>query len=138
MDIAALKAELAAGHPGGVSGTPVPAAYSTDAETAAAQLNAVNRQRPRATMTGSEVFNAIALPEWDGLDVVEQRQIWDVVHMHAINPYGREADIFRGVFTDAESPTIAALQAARQEPVSRATEIDLGHVRPGNVTEARK
>ncbi|HEX9696329.1 MAG TPA: hypothetical protein VGB64_08445, partial [Actinomycetota bacterium] len=53
-----------------------------------------------------------------------------------VNPAGREAEVFVQVF-GAGSQTIAALAAARQETVSRATEIGLEAVLPGDIAKTR-
>ena len=51
-----------------------------------------------------------------------------------LNPFGIEATIFNNVF--GASNTITALQAARIEQISRATELSLGHVKVGHVEMA--
>ena len=129
MDITALKEELASVHPG-------TGAYDADDAVAAAQLNAVNRTRPKSTMTGSEVLNQVVLSEWVNLSDAEKALAWDVVHLGELNPFGMEAHLLITVF-GAGSETIAALAAARQETVSRAVEVGLGRVRVGHVQEAR-
>ena len=60
MDYQALKAELDAGHPD-------TGAYSVDAATAAAELNAVDRTLPRSSMNGDEIFAATDNAEFVGL-----------------------------------------------------------------------
>lgn len=130
MDIAALKVELVAGHP-------VTGAYDADDAVAAGQLHAVNCERDRTSMTGSEVLNAVDDDEWMALSDADKRTVWDIVHLAMVNPHGVEARLMLSVFDAAESPTIAALLVARKESVSRATEIGLGHVGVGNVAEAR-
>ncbi len=129
MDIAALAAEIASGHPG-------TGAYDADDETAAAQLNAVNRTMNKATMTGSEVFNSVNAGQWSGLTDADKQIVWDIVHLGTINPFGVEQTMMVGVF-GAGSATITALAAARVTSVSRAVEIDLGLVKIGHVSQAR-
>ena len=129
MDIAALKAELIAGHPD-------TGPYDADAVIATGQLNAVNRTRPKTSMTGSEVLNAVDAAEWGDLDAAGKQTVWDVVHLGEVNPFGVEATLLIAVF-GAGSATIVALAAARQQAISRAVEIGLGHVRVGDVERAR-
>ena len=129
MDIAALKAELIAGHPDA-------GPYDADAAVAAGQLNAVNRTRPRASMTGSEVINAVDPAEFAALEAGPKQMVWDIVHLGTVNPWGIEATLMISIF-GAGSATIVALAAARQQAISRAVEIGLGHVRVGDVERAR-
>ncbi len=129
MDIAALSAELAAGHPD--TGT-----YDADDAIAAGQLNAVNRTTNKASMSGSEVFNAINLTEWNALLGDDQQLVWDVVHLGTVNPFGVEQTLMVGVFGGG-SATITALKAARVNNVSRATELGFGAIRSGDVQRAR-
>ena len=69
MDIAALKAELAAGHPD-------TGAYTTgNPETAAAELNAVNRTKNKSSLTGDEMFDATVIADWSAL-TDHQQQLW--------------------------------------------------------------
>lgn len=129
MDIAVLKAELLGSHPG-------TGPYSADAEVAAGQLNTVNRFLNKTEMTATEVFNAIDETELNSLTSSNEQRIWNILSMGVLNPFGLEATIFISVFGDP-SATITALKAARKISVSRAMEIGIGFVRPGNVTEAR-
>ena len=109
-------------------------AAMSDAE-AAVSLNALNRSRDRTSMTASEVLNAVEISEWNALTDVQRQQIWDVLHIGEINPFGVEATIFQNVF--GVSTTITSLQDARVEQISRATELGLGVVKVGHVEEAR-
>ena len=129
MDIAALKAELLAGHP-------VTGAYDADDALAAGQLNVVDRTLPRDSLTGSEVLNAVNAGEWAALDAAAQQTVWDIVHLGDVNPFGVEAALISDVF-GAGSNTITALAAARQRGVSRAVELGLGVIREGDVQVAR-
>ena len=129
MDIFALADELTSGHPG-------TGPYDPDDAVAAAQFNVVNRTINRTSMTGSEVLNAVNADEWAVLTPDEQRTVWDIVHLGNINPFGVEAALMIGVFGGGAT-TITALQAARQQAVSRAVELGLGRVRAGDVQKAR-
>lgn len=128
MDFTTLTAEL--------SGDPLGRGYSgmSDAEVMT-DINTANRSVNRASMTPSEVLNAIDIAEWDALTGDQQRQIWDVLHIGDINPFGVEATIFTSVF--GVSATTTALQAARTETVSRAAELGLGLIYPGHIQTAR-
>ena len=129
MDIAALASELTVDSlTRGYSGM-------SDAE-AAADLNTVYRQTNKSTMSGSEILNNVVAGEWAALTADEQQTVWDICHLGDVNPFGIEATLMIGVF-GAGSDTITALQVARKNDVSRAVELGLGWVRPGNVTEAR-
>lgn len=130
MDIATLKAELVAGHPD-------TGAYNVDDEIAAGQLNAVNRTTNRSSMTGSEILNEIVKADFNLLAADDQKRVWDIVHLGVVNPFGIEADMMVDIF-GGSSATIIALQAARKNNVSRAVELGLGRIGPGNVTEAKE
>ncbi len=124
-----LKSELLAGHPD-------TGAYSADDAIAANEINAVNRTQNKASMSGSEVANAIDIGEFNALSAGDEQLIWNVIHIGDIDPFGVEATIFTNVFGGG-SVTITALAADRKTPVSRAQELNLGRVGTGLVTEAR-
>jgi len=130
MNIAILKAELLAGHPS--TGN-----YNADPVLAAAEINLANIDRNRASMTGSEILNAVDAGEWGTRDATQKQTVWDVVHLGTINPFGVEATLITTAFSDAGGATIAALQAARKEKISQATALGLGNVRPGDIQKAR-
>ncbi len=107
----------------------------TDAQVAD-DINLVNRQRNRDTMSATEVLNAINKGEFNAFTAVDQVRVWDVLHFHELNPFGLEADLFVDIFGGG-SATIVALQAIRVEVITRAQELGLGSVREGTVTRAR-
>ncbi len=129
MDYAKLKAEL--------TDDSLTRGYSgmTDVQ-AAADLNTVYRERNKASMSGSEVINNVDPGEWNALTDAQREAVWNIVHLGTLNPFGIEATMLTAVF-GAESNTIAALAAARKESVSRAVELGLGTVAPGDVENAR-
>ena len=129
MSLAELKAELTAGHPD-------TGAYNVDDGIAATEINAVNRTRNKTSLTGSEVLNNVNAGEWNALTDVQKQEVWDIVHLGELNPFGVEATLLTGVFGGG-SVTITALAAARKEDVSRATELGLGNVGEGTVAQAR-
>lgn len=129
MDFAVLNNELTI--------DPLTRGYSemSDAE-AATDLNTVYRDVNKVTMTGSEVLNALDKTEFLALTDANKLKVWDVLHLGAINPFGREADIFVAVF-GAGSASILSLNAARKTTVSRAVELGLGFVKVGYIAQAR-
>lgn len=130
IDIDALKAELLGVHP-------VTGAYSADAVIAAAELNAENRTINKSAMTGSEVYNAVDPAEYTALTAIQQEEVWNILHLGTINPFGFEATRFTAIFGGG-SNTITSLAALRKINVSRAVEISLGGViKAGHVLEAR-
>ena len=129
MSLAELKAELTAGHPD-------TGAYNADDGIAATEINAVNRTRNKTSLTGSEVLNNVNAAEWTALTDVQKQEVWDIVHLGELNPFGVEATLLIAIFGGG-SVTITALAAARKEDVSRATELGLGTVREDTVTSAR-
>ena len=130
MNIAALKAELDAGHPD-------TGAYTTgNPETAAAELNAVNRTKNKSSLTGDEMFDATVIADWAGL-TDHQQQLWVAfTSKDSIDPFGVANVAFVTNLFGAGSDTLTALAALRKDDVSRAVELGLGEVKPGHVTEA--
>lgn len=95
------------------------------------------RSRNRTAMTPTEVYQNIDQTEWAALSAGDQQEIWDILHLgDPLDPFGREASRFSTIFGGG-SATITALQAARVESVSRATELGIGFVRAGNVQYVR-
>lgn len=129
MDIAALAAELATGHPD-------TGAYSADDATAAAELNAVNRGLPKNSLTGDELFTATVAADFAGLSDA-QRLLWVGWCNTDRDPFNAANVAFVTYIFGDGSDTLAALGALRDRPVSRAVELWLGLVRVGNVQEAR-
>jgi hypothetical protein len=129
MNLAALKAELLAGHPNEVP-------YDANAAIAAGQLNEPNRSQNKTSMTGSEILNAMDKDAFLALSDADKQKVWDVLHLGTVNPFGIEAEVFKVVF-GVPSDTITSLIAARVKPVSRAVEIGLGTPTAGDVQRAR-
>jgi hypothetical protein len=129
VDYAKLKDELV--------NDPESYGYSgmTPAEVVAS-LRVVNRTRPRASLTGSEVFNAVVKGEYNVLPEPDQGSVWDVLHLGTINPFGIEADLFADIF-GPQSQTITNLKAIRVEAISREVELGLGRVGVGTVEFVR-
>ena len=117
--------------PGAANSGPGP---MTDQE-AADDLNTEYRTRNRDTMTSTEVWQAIDIPELQALADGDRSLVMAVLQFDEINPFGNEATLFIALF-GAGSNTIIALNAARIEAVSRAIELGLGRVRTGDVARA--
>lgn len=90
----------------------------------------------KSLMSSSDVLNAIDKTQWDGLSDIDQRKIWDVLHMGDVNPFGIEAQIFIDVF-GAGSATILALQAARKITLTVAKSLGFDSVSDQMVFNAR-
>lgn len=100
----------------------------TDQE-AADDFNTAYRSRNRATMTASEVANAIDSTEFTALSAGDTQEIWNWLHLGELNPFGIEATRFIAIFGGG-SATITSLQADRVESISRAQELGLGFMTP--------
>lgn len=129
MNIAALKAELASGHP--LTGT-----YNSDDALAADELNAVNRTRDRTSMTGRQVAAKIVNSAYDALSAEKKIQILSLIASDDIDPFGFAANVVQDIFGSG-SATVLALIGARVESISRAVERKLGTIKHGHVQMAR-
>ena len=133
-DYAALNAELIAGHPDtGV--------YNVDNQIAADQLNVVNRERNRTSMSGLEVKRAFDLDvttraEWAALTDTKKSQILALVSRDDLDPFGVDKMLFQDIAATATA-TKAQLLVLRVESVSRAVEIGFGVVTSADVDAAR-
>ncbi len=108
------------------------------ADSAAASLNTVNRTRARASMSGDEVFQATVTAEWTSMSAAN-RTLWlSFCARDVINPAAAANIAFVQFVFGSGSATVTALNAARQEAVSRATELGIGRIEPGHVLEARR
>ncbi|NBT31821.1 MAG: hypothetical protein EBT13_07945 [Rhodobacteraceae bacterium] len=131
MDIAALAAELTAGHPS-------TGAYAADPQLAADQINAANQTRIKATISGSELFKATNKAEFAALPSAKQSAWRETCAI-------QEHDPAQGGITEAtvldifptQGATVAALAAARQETVSRAEVLGFGRVVAADIQRAR-
>ena len=128
--IARLKVELAAGHP-------VTGPYNADHELAADQINAVDRTRTKASMTGDELFGATVATEYAALTDHRQQQWLAFCARATIDPGGAANVAFvKHIFT-AAAVTVSALATLRTVAISRADELGLQRIRAGTVAEAR-
>ena len=110
------------------------------AEQAVADLNNPRRSRVKTSMSGDAVFQNTVAAEFAALTVNSGKQtMWLAFCGRAdINPAASANIAFVQFIFGAGSATVAALNAARNESISRATELGLGDVTPGLVEEARR
>ena len=102
-------------------------------EAAAADIGTEYRTRIKTVMPATEVLNAMDKTEFDALTDAQRDTIWNVLSMGSeVNPNGVEKDLFVDFFGGG-STTISNLASARQENISRATELDLPRVRAADV-----
>ena len=131
MNYTALKAEIDAGHPD-------TGAYDADSAIAAQQINAANRTRIKASMTGSEIFAATDSAEFDGLTAAK-KDLW--LAFCAIDNQNPEAGGLAQLFTvsifGGGSTTVSTLGSIREESISRSTELGLGTVKQVHIDKAR-
>jgi hypothetical protein len=129
MDYGKLSAEL--------TEDPLVRGYSGMNDAAAsADLNTVYREKNKTSMTGSEVLNAIDQTEYNALADANKVLVWNLMALGTLNPFGMESDLLVGAFGGG-SATITALAAARKESISRAVELGLGQIAPGDIENAR-
>ena len=103
---------------------------------AAADMNLVRVDQNKVTMTASEIYNLIDDAEMSLLSAEDQVEVWRILGLVNLNPFGKEATKFNSIF-GAGSNTIIALQAARLFQISKGQEIGWGKVKPGHIQQAR-
>lgn len=129
MNIAALKTELDAGHPG-------TGAYDDDDATALAQLHVSNRTTNKTSMSGDEVFAATDATEFTALTAGEKSLWMAFCGRASIDPFGSaNVALVSSIFTGGD--TLVALQAARTNSINRLTELGFGKIVLTDVTKAR-
>ncbi len=114
-------------------------------EEAATDLNTSYRTRNRTSMTGDEIAQAADPAEFNGLDDGSANNTADVKG-HWLALCGRETiDPFAAANVQlvvaifgGGSTTVANLNAARVESITRAVELSLPFVKPGHVEFARR
>lgn len=99
-------------------------------------INTTYRERDRASLTGSEVYQAVDDTELAALTSDERIEVWNILHLDNLDPFGHEASRFQTIFP-VGGATILALQAVRKESITRAQELGLGIVHLGHVEAAR-
>ncbi len=132
MNFLALQSELAV--------DPQALGYTGSDTGDAALLNAVNRPRNRAVMSGKEIKDAIDTDDWDSRTDAQKQIILALVNRDDLDPFGIDQHIFQEAMTGATGTTIATLAATRVETISRIRELDIGFgdvVSEGHVAKAR-
>ena len=129
-NIAALKTELIAGHPG-------TGPYNADDELAAGELNVVNRTRNRTTVEGSEILNATDDTEFGALSAANKTDWLNLCGVESINTASGVAKSMEADLFGPGTTTRTNLAAMRNKDVSRAVELGLGFIWTGHVEAAR-
>lgn len=108
----------------------------SDAEVAADLLTEY-RSRVRVSMSGDEIFAATDATDFADL-TDHKRELWLALCARDIlDPAGAANVALVMWIFGGGSTTLANLITSRQEAISRATELGLGHVREGDVQRAR-
>lgn len=106
-------------------------------EAVAADLNTVYRTVNKTSLSGDELFAATDSAEFAAL-TDHQESLWvSFCGRSSVDPFGASNVAFVQYIFGGGSTTVANLNALRTESVSRAFELGLGSVRPGDVTQAR-
>lgn len=111
-------------------------AAMSNAQVVDSLRNVKDRSRIRARMESSEVFQAIDIAELMAKTDAQRNAVLAVLSFGWVNPAGKEATLFTTVFGSG-SATIAALQTARMESISRCQEIGIPNVYEMDVTAVR-
>lgn len=129
-DYPLIQAELVAGHPD-------TGAYDADDQIAADQMNAMNRERIKASMTGAEIFDETDPAELLALTSEKRREWYGFCAINSHNPEvgGLAQQVVTDIFTGGV--TTSNLDAARRVPISRADELGFGVIRIGDIQNAR-
>jgi len=130
-DMLLLKAEI--------TSDPLGRGYAgmTDAQVAAS-LNTKNRTRERATLEGSEIYEATIASEFTALTNALQAEVWNMIHMGTVYvSTGKRARARFITIFGAGSATIAALAALVNESISRATELGWDEIKVGWIIMAK-
>lgn len=99
------------------------------------ELNVVNKERNRTSMSRSEIYENIESSALTGLTSLKLDKL-NLALSDVVDPFGNAAQVFIDVFGGG-SATIAALQAARVETVSQATILGISKVKLGEIEEVR-
>ena len=110
----------------------------TDAE-AAADLNSDYRTRTRTHLSSAEIYEATDTTEFQGKTDVQKvyvRDIWGLGSDVDVQPDSKARTVYVQIFGGG-SVTISNLSAVLRTDISRAEELALGSVTPGDVERAR-
>jgi len=130
MDYSILAAEL--------SNDPLTRGYAgMTSQQAADDLNTAYRDHNRDAMSGDEIFSVTDKAQFAALASSKQLLWLTFTRNDSINPFASaNVDFTQWIFGSGTS-TLVALASARKEKISRATELQLGFVRAGDVEYAR-
>jgi hypothetical protein len=131
MDYLALKNEL--------STDPLSRGYAgmTNAQ-AAASLNTANRTITRKSISGAEIIKATLVAEYTALSADLKTAYWGMVGASGgVDPSDANTRAIFGAMFGAATTTRANLLALQNQTVSRAAELGLGEVTPGDVQCAK-
>ena len=122
-----------------VLGDPLGRGYGamTDAE-ASTRINLVDRPRNRTSMSGDEVFQSVeSLAVWNGLTSDQRGEFLSFCARDSIDPFGTmNVSLVVSIFGPG-SPTVANLQSARVELISRPVELGLATVSTQHIMNVR-
>lgn len=108
-------------------------------EEAANDINTIYRSIQKTTLTGAEIYEQTDIPEFQGLAASEQawvRDIWGLGGDIKVDAGSKARAVYLTVFGGG-SATITNLLAELTIAVSRARELGLPSVTPGDVTAAK-
>lgn len=126
MDITKLKAELTDPRYSGM----------TDEEVAI-DLNTVNRTRNVESVTGHQIFEAVAPGEYSALSADDRTLLLGIIGMGTILVNGDNTKTALLAMFGAGTDTRTNLAALQTEDVSRATELGLGKFALSDIAKAR-
>ncbi len=130
MRIPKIKIEVEGSHPDtGV--------YDADSNIAADQINLVNRTLTRDTVLGSEILNATDTDEFTALTAGDKGRWLALCGVDEVNTSSGVAKSLEAELFGPGSATRTNLMVLRDSQVSRAEEIGVGFVWPGEITQAR-
>ena len=102
----------------------------------AQSLNAADREVNRTSISGSELLGLADSTEYSNLTDIQRDNWLALCGVDSINPSGSAVQLVVSIW--AGNPlTVAALQSARVELISRAQELGLGLINEGDVNHAR-
>lgn len=121
-----------------IDGDPLTRGYAgmTD-EAVADDLNTVYRTANKGSLTGSLLFEATDNTEWAAL-TDNKKSLWiSFCNKTSVDPFNSSVVAFVQYIFGGGSTTVTNLNSLRTENISRAAELGVGSVRPGDVAQAR-
>jgi hypothetical protein len=104
----------------------------------AEDLNTKYRSRIKASMSGDEIAQSVNSTEYEALTDTQKELLLTLTSRGELDP--KSGGFAHMVLVDlfgAGSTTIASLSSNRNESISRAEEINITRIRPGEIEEAR-